>query len=160
MPLDFTDDKSTLVQVMAWCRQAASHYLGPCWPRMMSPNGVIRPQWVKLCMDIDWYCCLGDISDDDMAAHIKPQFQHLMDENYIRSARSWSMLNQQATGSMDFPISSRKTVSLTHLGPRRHSGGSRTHFVAKPSPLAMEDKKALRKSSEPICGSSEAWMDL
>ena len=26
MPLDLTDDKSTLVQVMAWCRQATSHY--------------------------------------------------------------------------------------------------------------------------------------
>ena len=27
MLLDFTDDKSTLIQVMAWCRQATSHYL-------------------------------------------------------------------------------------------------------------------------------------
>ena len=27
MSLDFTDDQSTLVQVMAWCRQAPSHYL-------------------------------------------------------------------------------------------------------------------------------------
>ena len=27
MPLDLTDDKSTLVQVMAWCRQATSHCL-------------------------------------------------------------------------------------------------------------------------------------
>ena len=27
MPQDLTDDKSTLVQVMAWCRQATSHYL-------------------------------------------------------------------------------------------------------------------------------------
>ena len=26
MPLDLTDDKSTLVQVMAWCRQATRHY--------------------------------------------------------------------------------------------------------------------------------------
>ena len=25
MPFDLTDDKSTVVQVMAWCRQAASH---------------------------------------------------------------------------------------------------------------------------------------
>ena len=25
-------DKSTLVQVMAWCRQATSHYLSQCWP--------------------------------------------------------------------------------------------------------------------------------
>ena len=47
MPLDLTDDTSTLVQVMAWCRQATSHYLSQCWPRSMSPNGVTRPQWVK-----------------------------------------------------------------------------------------------------------------
>ena len=32
---------------MAWCRQAANHYLSQCWPRYMSPYGVIRPQWVK-----------------------------------------------------------------------------------------------------------------
>ena len=42
-----TDDKSTLVQVMAWCRQATSHYLSQCWPSSMSPYGVTRPQWVK-----------------------------------------------------------------------------------------------------------------
>ena len=47
MPQDLTDDKSTLVQVMAWCRQATSHYLSQCWPRSTSPNGVTRPQWVK-----------------------------------------------------------------------------------------------------------------
>ena len=41
MPLDLTDDKSTLVQVMTWCRQATSHYLSRCWPRFMSP------QWVN-----------------------------------------------------------------------------------------------------------------
>ena len=48
MSLGFTDDQSTLVQVMAWCRQATSHYLSPCWPRSLSPYGVTRPQWVKL----------------------------------------------------------------------------------------------------------------
>ena len=47
MPLDLTDDKSTLVQVMAWCHQATSHYPSQCWPRSMSPNGVTRPQWVN-----------------------------------------------------------------------------------------------------------------
>ena len=40
---DFTDRKSTLVQVMT----APSHYLGQCWPRSMSPNGVTKPQWVN-----------------------------------------------------------------------------------------------------------------
>ena len=47
MSLDLTDDKSTLVQVMAWCHQPTSHYLSQCWPRSLSPYGVIRPQWVN-----------------------------------------------------------------------------------------------------------------
>ena len=47
MPLDLTNDKSLLVQVMAWCRQATSHYLSQCWSRSMSPNDVARPQWVN-----------------------------------------------------------------------------------------------------------------
>ena len=47
MSLDLTDDKSALVQVMAWCHQATSHYLSQCWPKSLSPYGVTRPQWVK-----------------------------------------------------------------------------------------------------------------
>ena len=47
MSMDLTDDKSTLVQVMVWCRQATSHYLNQCWPRSTSPYGVTRPQWVN-----------------------------------------------------------------------------------------------------------------
>ena len=48
MSLDLTNDKSTLVQVMAWCRQATRHYLNQCWPKSVSPNGVTRPQWVNV----------------------------------------------------------------------------------------------------------------
>ena len=47
MSPDLTDDKSTLVQAMAWCRQATSHYLSQCWPGSLSPYGVTRPQWVN-----------------------------------------------------------------------------------------------------------------
>ena len=36
IPPDFIDDESTLVQVMAWCHQAASHYLIQCWPRSVT----------------------------------------------------------------------------------------------------------------------------
>ena len=57
MPQDLTDDKSTLVQVMAWCRQATSHYLSQCWPRSMSPYDVIRPQWVKILNVVLNYDC-------------------------------------------------------------------------------------------------------
>ena len=36
-----------MVQVMAWCRQAPSHYLNQCWPRYLTSYGITRPQWVK-----------------------------------------------------------------------------------------------------------------
>ena len=49
--MNATDDKSTLAQVMAWCRQAPSHYLSQCWPRSLSPYGVTRPQWVNRMND-------------------------------------------------------------------------------------------------------------
>ena len=39
LSLDLNDDKSTLVQVMAWCRQATSHYLSQCWPISMPLYG-------------------------------------------------------------------------------------------------------------------------
>ena len=47
MSLDLTDDKSTLVQVMAWCRQATSQYLIQYWPRSLLPYGVTGPKWVN-----------------------------------------------------------------------------------------------------------------
>ena len=46
MPQNLTNEKSPLVQVMAWCRQATSHYLSRCWPRSMSSYGITRPHWV------------------------------------------------------------------------------------------------------------------
>ena len=63
MPQDLTDDKSTLVQVMAWYHQATSHCLSQCWHRFMSQYGVTRPQWVNAqthhCYSL---CCIKYIS--------------------------------------------------------------------------------------------------
>ena len=42
MPQNTFDE--TLFQVLAWCRQAPSHYLSQCWPRSRSLYGVISPQ--------------------------------------------------------------------------------------------------------------------
>ena len=47
MPQDLTDDKSTYVQVMGWCRQATSHYPSQSWPRSMLPYGIISAQRVN-----------------------------------------------------------------------------------------------------------------
>ena len=44
MAQDFADDKSTWIQVMAWCRPAPSHYLDQCWPSYMSPYDITRSQ--------------------------------------------------------------------------------------------------------------------
>ena len=79
MPLDFTDDKSALVQVMAWCRQATSHYLSQCWPRSLTPKGVTRPQWVKP----QWANCYifihKDIQmcSDILEAYFEKSYQYL-----------------------------------------------------------------------------------
>ena len=50
MSQGFSDDKSTLVQVIAWCRQATSHYLNQCWPKSKLTYGVIRPY----CVNSSW----------------------------------------------------------------------------------------------------------
>ena len=49
--LEHLDDKSTFPQVMAWCRQATSHYQKLCWPWLMSPFGIIKTRHHKsMCM--------------------------------------------------------------------------------------------------------------
>ena len=39
--------RSTLVQLLAWCCQATSYYLNPCWQRPMMAYGTTGPQWVN-----------------------------------------------------------------------------------------------------------------
>ena len=39
------DDKSKLVQVMAWHLAAPSHYLNQCWRSSMTPYGITSPQY-------------------------------------------------------------------------------------------------------------------
>ena len=47
MPQNTSDDKSTLVWVMASYHQARSHYINQCWLRSIWPYGITRPQWVQ-----------------------------------------------------------------------------------------------------------------
>ena len=57
MSLNPTYNESTLIQVMAWCREAASHYLSHCWSHSMLPYGVTRPQSVNIRVAVSgrWY---------------------------------------------------------------------------------------------------------
>ena len=73
MPLDLPYDKSTLVQVMAWCRQTTSHCLSQCWPGFISPHGVTRPQWVKIV--ITPFCIVMRQLYNDFCRHIHGQLR-------------------------------------------------------------------------------------
>ena len=68
-----TEDKSTLstlVQVVAWCRQATNHYLSQCWPvsmhRMVSAghseltSEAVLPS-CSSCNSWFWRCCIPGI---------------------------------------------------------------------------------------------------
>ena len=111
MSLDLSDGKSTLVQVMAWCRQATSHYLSQCWPRSMSPYGVTRPQWVNR----------NSHHKDKMVL----QQSHISDENtQLNLLAKWSLRHITSKTILimiiwqphDHLISIDKTVSwLSHL---------------------------------------------
>ena len=81
MPQMSFDAKSTLVRVMAWCRQATSHYLSQCrqatshymsqcWPNSLSPHGVNRPQWVELSPEKP--CCAIDKKNTGIIAYSQP----------------------------------------------------------------------------------------
>ena len=47
MPQYVTNEKWTLIQVMAKYRQATSHYMSQCWVSSLSPYGVIRSQCIN-----------------------------------------------------------------------------------------------------------------
>ena len=73
--LNLTDDKPALVQVMAWCHQAASHYLSQCWPapdqcrhatslghselktKVMPLKEIYDRQQAITCANVDPYLC-------------------------------------------------------------------------------------------------------
>ena len=88
--LDLSDDKSTLVQVMAWCWQAPSHYLSQCWPRSMLPYGVTRPQWVNSLAlgDVIWYHFINIGSYNSL--YTKP----LLEPMWICANYLWQFHNQ------------------------------------------------------------------
>ena len=56
MQQNTSDEKSTQVEVMAWCSQATSHYLDQRSHRSMSPYDVTRPQLVNVSSGIPGWC--------------------------------------------------------------------------------------------------------
>ena len=102
MSLGCTDDQSTLVQVMAWCRQATSHYLSQCWPRSLSPYGATRPQWVKditpllECFDHHTTACENNTLWWDTPLMCKPAYAIMMIADVLAPNRCQAISNHNA----------------------------------------------------------------
>ena len=83
MPQNLTNQKSTLVQVMAWCHQATSHYLSQMWPISMSPYGVTSRQWVKSLWFIFLERCLRCVLELYMS-RVACQHAGVVSDNHIK----------------------------------------------------------------------------
>ena len=137
MSLDITDDESTLVVVMAWCRQATSHYLSQCWPSSMSPNGVTRSQWVKILMRV-WYCCFLWVHKVD-SRFAPSQWETALlcnDVSHWLGASLGSALSSKSDLSSMPIIAMLYAISLWHIAP--YYKGIQLFYVAdqyiKPHP--------------------------
>ena len=80
-----SDGKSTLVQVMASCHQATSHYLKQCWLRSILPYNITGPQWITFSADSEAQNLLYE-SFLFMSALISKQFN----DQYIHCAVGYS----------------------------------------------------------------------
>ena len=119
--MNATDDKWTLVQVMAWCRQATSHYLSQFWPSFLKPYGVTRPQWVILQL----FClCLRVLTPIDAYMHGVEKIPH----KTMFNRNSWISINDDNnwTDTTVYDLwaqwlSNKSYDALVKISPSRHS---------------------------------------
>ena len=105
---NLTNQKSTLVQVMAWCRLAPSHYLGQCCLRSMSPYPVMLQVWV-LCH----FWVLGPITLN-IFKHVCTAGSHWNFIKTLKRAHCWKQL------STTLHMASVNHNVLTHLSLVSH----------------------------------------
>ena len=73
------DYKSTLVQVMAWCCQATSHYPSQCWHIFMLPYGITRHNELPM-KHYEILCNL---------ININIFWKHFISENVLKNLNKW-----------------------------------------------------------------------
>ena len=123
-PQNPVDEKSTLVQVMAWCHQATSHYLSQCWPRSMPPYGITRPQWVNdmyprnngngpSCpVGYCWHYFAGTLPT--LSSHCRLSFENRVPIDFIYM---YPIFNWTAVGSLNewVPVDELSNGHLDHV---------------------------------------------
>ena len=98
-----TFEKSTLVQEMAWCRQATSHYLSQCCSRSISPCGIGRgyyvlpsPKWRSLESRLDTFLWISSKQKRDYLKTTTHICSFMLEETTYQISVSlvlWSLRN-------------------------------------------------------------------
>ena len=102
---DLTDDQSTLVQVMAWCRQATSHYLSQFWTSSMLLYGITLGQWVNLgWWSYTFYGWASWTYGYPEPTHLGPFYQHGLSliTAWINNCIHYKMYNEIACPFLNF----------------------------------------------------------
>ena len=115
MSLHLADVKSTLVQVMAWCRQATSHYLSQCWPSSLSSYGITRPQW----------------NNKDLSTQVTVQWKVKKNLFFLFSKQSKSNSFTVMNNSTIDTFCSFRTFFLFSRNPKKNSRWQHRIFVQK-----------------------------
>ena len=122
------DDKSTLIQVMTLCPQAASHYLRKCRHRFMPTYGVTRPQWVNKLLLFSQHCFLSHFNHSTLSYHAFPLNHYI----HISTSASSVTCSSSTTNNtiLENLLSSITKPSLTHTLPsfwRKRSCSNHIH---------------------------------
>ena len=129
MSLDFTNDQSTLVQVMAWCHQATSHYLSQCCPRSMYIQFLFVVMYVFQCpVGTRPICtCLNHEPDESQymqyCSDTHQQWSYIGDPWIL--SRSWYFQSWLCAcykfGFRHNQIKNRKNSLIKHYFPKKFS---------------------------------------
>ena len=129
----FDNDKSTLVQVMAWCHQATGNHLNQCWPIYMTPwyasQGHNELKY-ELCYYVDllpkqlainnpdfhsylcFFFCINSLSPSHRVISWRPQAITWISFNFVMLSlflEAVSIIAQHWDGTWTLSPSSRKT---------------------------------------------------
>ena len=117
---DLTDQKSTLIQEMAWCHQATSHYLNQCWSKFLQPYGVTRPQWViNVLSEMHLFSCFTMLK---ARGKISYQFMSWIGIKDLESNWKWKSSPTRVDRFNKLLSSSTPVCAMNRYNPNTESG--------------------------------------
>ena len=146
MSLDLTDDKSTLVQVMAWCRQATSHYRSQCWRSFCRHMASLGPNEL-IPKGSEW---LVGTSNTNLERVV-----------YTKNLAKW-YLNQYHSSRITTEVESEK-MEIREIGSMEcasHWTASSKHCFSQGKDITFSQETETQKTAILDCDSDNCSMDV